>query len=310
MQTRLKYLRGKTFWFPKSAYMTREGRPAYDEAIEFLENQKPLPALAGLSVGLCLAAADLASDLGMKSLLGHKGSDDTTVDLRCGRYGKWSGGLWEDICYGIKNAEDIVSELIVDDGIPTRFHRKNVYREGITLVGVGMADHVVHGTVCVIVYAKGFEDFPVSEQHQMHDWVASMQQRTTPCPGCRRDVKAMSGIYVCGRNWHIECCECVDCRQAITQFFPHDGKPYCSDCHKKSFAEVCTGCETPLPANRCKINGIPLCTGCYDREWDSVEKQLASEVRPGSASGRAKTPPQQQKKITVGSPTPPELPQL
>jgi uncharacterized protein YkwD len=49
---------------------------------------------------------------------------------RVEKYGSWSGSIAENIDMGNSNSVDIVIALIVDDGVPTRGHRNNIFDPG------------------------------------------------------------------------------------------------------------------------------------------------------------------------------------
>jgi len=52
---------------------------------------------------------------------------------------------------------DILISLIVDDGIPNRGHRKNIFSRDFKFTGIGVGRHSKHKHICVIDYAKGYE---------------------------------------------------------------------------------------------------------------------------------------------------------
>merc|ERR1719285_1163090 len=96
--------------------MTHEGRRAFDDAIKFLNKQKPLPPFE-LSTGMSLAARDLVADHGPRNMGGHVGSDRSTMDVRMNFYGTWHATCGENCGYGRKLGEHMVAQLIADDGV-------------------------------------------------------------------------------------------------------------------------------------------------------------------------------------------------
>ncbi len=132
----------------RQTVLTREGRSAVDEAIRHLERQRPVPALEP-ERRLDRAARDHVADQGPRGAMGHVGSDGSSVGERLGRYGgRPYGG--ENIQYGGDTPEDMVVNLIVDDGVPDRGHRTNIFREGYRTVGAACGDHAIYGYMCVI----------------------------------------------------------------------------------------------------------------------------------------------------------------
>ena len=137
---------------------TNEGVAAVDEAIAFLKRQKPLPAFA-LSAGMTAAAQDHVMDAGPKALMGHDGSDGSSPFDRLSKHGRWSGSAGENISKGCTTAAEVVAQLVVDDGTPSRGHRTNIYSDAYKLVGIADGPHASPlGTMAVIVFASSYVD--------------------------------------------------------------------------------------------------------------------------------------------------------
>ena len=134
------------------AVVTREGPAAVDEAVAFLERQAPLPALRE-SPGLSRAAADHAGEQGRTGEVAHVGADGSSPSDRMRRYGRWSA-TGEAIAYGPDRAEDVILQLIVDDGVPDRGHRRILFNPAYTLVGAACAPHPVWRRACVLDFAR------------------------------------------------------------------------------------------------------------------------------------------------------------
>lgn len=152
---RVQHRGGNVFEINGARYVTKEGLPAVDEAIEVLLETQPIGPLRP-GQGLSKAAADHARDQGPKGLTGHDGSDGSTTDQRVSRHGKWTGSVGENISYGHGDARQIVMQLIIDDGVPGRGHRTNIFSRKFNMAGVSIGPHKVYGTCCVIDYAGGF----------------------------------------------------------------------------------------------------------------------------------------------------------
>jgi len=136
----------------ETALLTREGPAAVDEAIAFLERQPPLPVLRD-HPGLGRAAGDHAADQGRSGAVAHTGDDGSSPSDRMRRYGRWSA-TGEAIAYGPDRAEDVVLQLIIDDGVPDRGHRRILFNPIYELVGVACAPHPVWRRVCVLDFAR------------------------------------------------------------------------------------------------------------------------------------------------------------
>jgi uncharacterized protein YkwD len=128
---------------------TREGLHAVDEAIRFLRSAKPLQPLV-LSPGMCKGAADhCAAQVG--GAIGHGNPAS-----RMNRYGTWTAAWGENISYGKNNARDVILALIIDDGLPARKHRANIFASKFNFAGVASGPHARFGSVCSIDFAGGY----------------------------------------------------------------------------------------------------------------------------------------------------------
>ena len=136
LEKRLGYFNGKVVNVPgeDSGHVTQEGPNAVKEAINFLKKAKPLKAL-GWSDGIAKACQDHVKDNGPRGLVGHDGSDGSTFWQRMERYGN-IGGRWAENCsYGKSTGLDVVMQLFIDDGVPSRGHRTNLFNAEVAVTG-------------------------------------------------------------------------------------------------------------------------------------------------------------------------------
>lgn len=151
--------RGKSYLLPgsRTRVATAEGQGAVDEAIKYLSRQKPLPPL-GWSDGLAAAAAELAEEQGRSGATGHIGRQSGGPKERIERHGRWEGEIGENIGYGPRSARLMVMQLIIDDGVKGRGHRKNIFKKGFTTAGVACGPHPRFGTMCVMDFSARFRE--------------------------------------------------------------------------------------------------------------------------------------------------------
>jgi uncharacterized protein YkwD len=149
---------GMSYLMPGSAntfVMTSEGVAALDEAIRFLENQPPLHALSW-SQGLAESAGDLVRDEGGSGEVGHTGRQSGGVQQRIERHGTWFSRIAENIGYGPDTARLMTMQLIIDDGVPDRGHRRNMFTPAFRVAGAACGPHPGYRTMCVMDFAAGF----------------------------------------------------------------------------------------------------------------------------------------------------------
>jgi len=154
----MKMLKGNILSKPlEYAVQTVEGKNAFLEAIEFLKKQKPILKLK-YDERLSRSADDHVKDLGPKGLASHEGSDGLTVYDRIEKYCEWDNICCENIDLGGRIAEDILINLIVDDGVPDRGHRKNLFNSELKLFGTASGIHKDFGVITVINYCGGIRN--------------------------------------------------------------------------------------------------------------------------------------------------------
>lgn len=136
---------------------TKEGVAAVDEAIAALRQIKPAPKLR-MSAGLSAAAREHVSYQGRQGLVGHTGRNKSTPFERMNRYGRWLQVAGENISYGPSSPKAVVRDLIVDDGVPDRGHRTNMFRKDYRVTGVACGTHKTYRTMCVIGYAAAYQE--------------------------------------------------------------------------------------------------------------------------------------------------------
>ncbi|UYY59167.1 CAP domain-containing protein [Sphingomonas sp. S2-65] len=149
-----RYFKGRIVYTPTrpGGIRTAEGVKAVDEAIAFLERQPVTPPLSAAPL-LARAAGVHVAEQGPRGDTGHRSRDGADPRDRMQRLG---GGNYvaETITYGPDTAAEVVRQLIVDDAVPTRGHRRTVFAAEMRFAGAQCGPHKVYGTMCVVEYGR------------------------------------------------------------------------------------------------------------------------------------------------------------
>lgn len=144
----------------RPAVRTAEGAAALKEAIQALRGAEPARALAP-AAGLILAARDHAVDIGPRGLVSHRGSLGETLRDRVVRHGDRYENTAQSLTFGPTDAQTVLFNLLVDDSVSSRNHRKMLLDRRFMHVGVACAPHTVFRMVCVLNFG-GRRMTPVS----------------------------------------------------------------------------------------------------------------------------------------------------
>lgn len=90
---------------------------------------------------LCKSAAYHSQDMGNSGRTGHNSSDGTDCFARIARFGYKAGYRAENCSYGYGDAIGIVMQLLVDEGVSSLGHRKNILGPRYVAIGVSIKPH-------------------------------------------------------------------------------------------------------------------------------------------------------------------------
>lgn len=121
---------------------------SYEKSLlDTLESIKNLPMLVP-NEQLCKAAEFHANDIGPKGERGHNSTDGTSFADRVRSF--YSGNaIAENISYGYNDALKIVRQLLIDKGVESLGHRKNILCDKYCRIGVAIRYHKEYNNCCV-----------------------------------------------------------------------------------------------------------------------------------------------------------------
>ncbi|MES2443468.1 MAG: CAP domain-containing protein [Pseudomonadota bacterium] len=148
------YFQGKIVRYPGNpgGLITAEGVAAVDEAIADLGKRGAVPLVQPSDL-LALAARDFVLEQGPLGTTGHVSADGSRAGGRVKKRGGESF-VAETITYGPSTAVEVVRQLIVDDGVRDRGHRRIALAGEFLYAGAACGPHKVYGTMCVADFAR------------------------------------------------------------------------------------------------------------------------------------------------------------
>lgn len=150
LQARRPYYRGTLLRLPgQIAIQTTEGVRALDQAIRSLKAQRPLPQVRD-SPELAKAALLHVRDIGPKGSTSHEGSDGSTSADRIRHQLPHANRVAEVMSFGPGDPASVIVELLVDDGVRDRGHRRILLDPAYRAAGAACGPHKIYRSVCVI----------------------------------------------------------------------------------------------------------------------------------------------------------------
>ena len=124
----------------RTKIMTIEGKKPYLDAKKFLETQKPVNKCE-LDVGLTAAAYLHSVYCASINQQTHTGEDGGGPMERIKQFGKMTQGMCAEnvLSRSVIAAEEWILDFIIDDGCPSRGHRKNIFNPQVSKIGLGVA---------------------------------------------------------------------------------------------------------------------------------------------------------------------------
>ncbi len=126
----------------------------FNECIAEMKELAPLAAYTYNSALWHMAKAH-ADTQGPSGAIGHDRTDGRNFKTVLKDYCASYSSAGENISYGYNAARDIVIQLLVDDGVESRGHRKNILNSAYTQAGAAVTTHSKYRHMCVIDFANG-----------------------------------------------------------------------------------------------------------------------------------------------------------
>ncbi|HEY5838361.1 MAG TPA: CAP domain-containing protein, partial [Pyrinomonadaceae bacterium] len=105
------------------------------------------------------AALTHVKDQGSSGGTGHRSGNSSMIEDRVKPYGRWSGAIGENICYGNDSARERLLTWLIDDGFPSRGHRRRLLGTEYQVAGISCGSHPQYNAMCVLTLAGGFSEF-------------------------------------------------------------------------------------------------------------------------------------------------------
>jgi Cysteine-rich secretory protein family len=137
-----------------SIYGYGESDSYFQSLISDMKQAKSSFNLAYPHEGLYRAAEYHANDLGKTGEIGHASTDGSSPWGRIRRFAKGVSGNSESCSYGPKYPIGIFFLLLIDRGVESLGHRKNIMSAGNSKIGIAIRPHLTYGWNCVLDYGN------------------------------------------------------------------------------------------------------------------------------------------------------------
>ena len=307
LQERLAHYRGADYFPPERggrvAVATKEGRAAVEDALAFLAQQAPLPPVAepdGLVSGMSLSAEDHLVDRGTAGAVGHAGADGSSAADRIARYGTWRTKAGECLWFGRRgaSAESIVADLVTDDGVPARGHRRCIFDASYTVAAAKVGDHTTFGLMAVILFAGRYVSDSGKVQRRLasgppkpggHLGTVQTQWDLGACAGCLAPIQGGTVKEVSAGKFHKRCFRCVSCSASLVDaaWQTHAQGIHCESCSAVLFAPKCAECGEQITGGGIKYNSEIFHLSCIPKAKAASAGTLVDGADIGSRRAAA-----------------------
>ena len=159
----IPYFKGKNLRMPGTYinFKTQEGADAYIEAVDFLSKQdgvEPFEPSKGLAI-ISKKYLDEMQKIDVEEL------DNINIDEIIEQYGTIRGDLNRAIDFGGEDPEQVLINLIISDGDPSRGNRDALLSTNLKKIGVANGKHKIYNFCTVIFICTEFQNTRDSDDH-------------------------------------------------------------------------------------------------------------------------------------------------
>jgi hypothetical protein len=181
----VSYFKGKTLRIPGSnaGIRTEEGAEAYIEAVDFLSKQDGVEPLEP-SKGLGRICKDFMAEA-VKVDPNELGNID--LEEIIAKYGEFVGSLNRAMDFGGEDPEQVLINLIVCDGDPSRGNRESLLSTDLKRVGVASAKHPTYRYCTLIISCTKFKNTFDSDDNGFIESSAPYTEPKKPAKDTKKD---------------------------------------------------------------------------------------------------------------------------
>ena len=154
---RRKNFKGKRYLTSPINIRTNEGERAVIECVRAMSRTAPMQTMNFYKPLYNLAHEQMILQ-GKTSQTGHSTPDGRSFSQRCSEHLPRDVAAAENISYGEETPREIVIQLLIDDGVPSRGHRINLLGSQYNAVGVAVGKHKKYESMCVMDFGVVLAD--------------------------------------------------------------------------------------------------------------------------------------------------------
>lgn len=158
------YFSGNILRIPgsKAGIQTEEGPAAYEEAADFLLSAPPVAKMTP-SKGLTKIANEILSTIQNSD---PDALDDIDMNEVIEKYGSFGGNFSRAMEFGGENPEQVIMNLLVNDGDKSRSQRDSLLSDDLKLIGLATGKHEAFGNCTIIISCTTFQNTKDSNDTQ------------------------------------------------------------------------------------------------------------------------------------------------